>query len=242
MAARMSSEAEAAALLEATTTTVATAAAALEAEAAKPDELQLEIEAARAKARAAQDGADAPPPRRLRRRAGARTSERKAPSDGGRAIVSRTAPPRSRSSRTTRRRASPRSVFRKYMAATNAAGVHPVGRYESGPEVRHRAGLGHGDRSGPSTGSGEEGQAGARRARLRAEHPRKLRSQVPPPTKDDEAIARFAAQLAEEEEPEPEGPKEPADWRTSGPLRRASGSRGRFSTVRAKSRRSASAR
>ena len=58
MAARMSSEAEAAALLEATTTTVATAAAALEAEAAKPDELQLEIEAARAKARAAQDKAE----------------------------------------------------------------------------------------------------------------------------------------------------------------------------------------
>ena len=49
VAARMSSEAEAAALLEATTTTVATAAAALEAEAAKPDELQLEIEAARAR-------------------------------------------------------------------------------------------------------------------------------------------------------------------------------------------------
>ena len=40
---------------------------------------------------------------------------------------------------------------------------------------------------------------------------------MPPPTKDDEAIAR-AAQLAEEEEPEPEGPKEPADWRTSGPF------------------------
>jgi hypothetical protein len=190
VAARMSSEAEAAALLEATTTTVATAAAALEAEAAKPDELQLEIEAARAKARAAQDGAAAPPAANDADAAPAPVVSEKPPlTEDARSLVDRAAPIEVLQDNPKKGESAKR--FRKYMAATNAAEFIQLG----GTRADLKYDIARGwvtvtDRAPPPA---REKKAKQERGELVFEQNiPKLRSQVPPPTKDDEAIARAA--------------------------------------------------
>ena len=199
-------EDEAAALLAAATTTVATAAARAAAETNKPDKVQLEIAAARA-------ARDAPKPERPEEPEEPDAAAKPPLTEDARALVARAAPIEVLQDNPKKGESAKR--FRKYMAATTAAEFVELG----GSRADLKYDIARGwvivtDRAPPPPRAGKAKKEGGGDLVFEQNVP-KLRSQVPVFVVDDAAIA---AALVEEEKEVDLGPKEPAEWRTSGPF------------------------